>query len=110
MTGSASATTATSSETASAAAPIAAEANAVTAKVEGRLSGPSNRTRSAAARGSPSASMAAHYEDRASRASGATLGSLSTGSQAPLPVAKIVWPSRRKQSTSAEPPWTLKVL
>src|SRR5271166_1745523 len=37
-------------------------------------------------------------------ANGARLGSLSIGSQAPLPVAEIVRPSRRKQSTAAVTP------
>src|SRR5271165_2946349 len=34
-------------------------------------------------------------------ANGATLGSLSIGSRAPLPAAEIVWPCRRRQWTAA---------
>src|SRR5271166_110363 len=38
------------------------------------------------------------------RERGSALGSLSTGSRAPLPVVEIVWPSRRKQATVAVTP------
>jgi hypothetical protein len=53
-----------------------AEANAVMAKVERRLSGPSNRMRSAATRGSPSGSMAAPRNIRSVRSSSSSAASV----------------------------------